>query len=241
MKIGLRRTIAILGGLAFSIVALFWSHIGAEYALKIFQHVHDVASVIGPDAMYKSFGDVYVLYAKYGLCLATGLSFAMMMWDRRPPAKRVTAVFWIFLALALPLTLLNYEQGDIFVSRMKQALVDVVIVFLSAVCALNLAAIKPTRYRPACCRSLRCSSSHSRAFSFPLFSRSSGGSTGNALYRLPTAVPLSQDGSRLPPLSEAWRCPFFSSVERSQPKCHSRASSLDSPRCVSGVFERRVN
>lgn len=143
MKIVLRRTIAILGGLAFPIVALFWSHIGAEYALKIFQHVHDVASVIGPNAMYKSFGDVYVLYAKYGLCLATGLSFAMMMWDRRLPAKRVTAVYWIFLAVALPLTLLNYEQGDILVSRMKQALVDVVIVFLSAVCALNLAAIKP--------------------------------------------------------------------------------------------------
>lgn len=143
MNISMRRAVAILGGLAIPVGALFWSYVGVEYAQTLFRHTHDVASVVGSDAMYKDFGDGYILYAKYGLYLATGLCFALIFWDPRPPGKRVSAVFWIFLAVALPVTVLNYHQSDIFVSRTKQAVIDVVIVFLGTVCSVNLAAMRP--------------------------------------------------------------------------------------------------
>ena len=142
-RIIIRRAVAVLGGLSIPVAALLWSLWGAKYAILILHHVHDVASVIGPHAVYKSFGDFYISLIPYGVCAAAGLSFVFILWDRRPGQRRITAIFWIFFALLLPLAMLNYMQGDIFVSRMKQAMVDGIIVFLGIVILSSLVSLKP--------------------------------------------------------------------------------------------------
>jgi hypothetical protein len=143
VKTMLRRVAAVLGGLLFPVAAYVWSDWGAQYAEKLFHHVRGVASVFGPNAIYLKFGDLYTYLGLYGLYLAAGLSFALILWDRRPTQKRIDAIFWIFFALALPLAVLNYTQGDIFVSRAKQELVDVVLVFLGFVTLFSLTSMKP--------------------------------------------------------------------------------------------------
>lgn len=144
MKVVVRRVIAVAGALLIPYVALRWGFIGAEYAERIFHHVHDVASRIGADAIYDSFSDPYVFLGLMGLLVAAGLSFALFMWDARPTQNRNKIIFALFLAAVLPVAILNYWQGDIFVSRSKQAFVDLVLVFLGSVTTINLAQLRFT-------------------------------------------------------------------------------------------------
>ena len=104
----------------------------------LFGHTHDVASKIGDAAIYKEFGDVYKLFGIAGLGIASGISLIVLFWERRPTRMRIAIIYWIFLALILPLSVLNYWSGDIFVSRWKQAIVDVVLAFLGLVAVGHL-------------------------------------------------------------------------------------------------------
>ena len=133
-----RRIIAVVGGILFLFGGFEWAFYGSGIAMRIFRHEPDLQSVIGPDAIYKKFGDVYSSLGIFGLCFATGIAFAMIVWDRRPPQSRTTALFTIFLLLVLPLALLNYWSCDLYVSRWRQALVDIVLAFLGLITATNL-------------------------------------------------------------------------------------------------------
>jgi hypothetical protein len=144
MKTILRRTLAVAGALVLVSASSLWGDIAAGYAMELFRHVHDVASVFGTKAIYKSFGDEYVALGRLGLCIAVGLSFVAIFWDARPTSKRLNAIFWIFLALLLPLAFLNYTSEDIFVSRPKQASIDILIVFLGLVSLFSLCSLELT-------------------------------------------------------------------------------------------------
>jgi hypothetical protein len=142
VRIIARRSIAIVGGLIIPVAGLVWGNRASGFVIDLFHQVYDVASALGNDATYNTFGDAYTFLGTFALCLATGISFAAMLWDRRPGPNRYAVVYWVFLAALLPLAIVNYSQGDIYMKRSKQALMDMVLVFLGSVTVINSVQIR---------------------------------------------------------------------------------------------------
>lgn len=136
-----RKLLAIGLGLVVALALPLLAFQTSGNAASLFHYSEGVASEVGPDPMYKRFGDVYTNFAVLGLSLAAGSAFALLAWPGTNAPWRVQAIFWILLALTLPLSVLNYWGRDSFVSRGTQALVDLVLVLLSTVAALNLARV----------------------------------------------------------------------------------------------------
>jgi hypothetical protein len=105
--------------------------------MKLFNHESGLASTIS-DPIYKKFHDIYISLGLFGLFLAAGIAFATLLWDRRPSHTRVVVFFWVFFALVLPLSVLNYWSSDTFVSRGHQTIVDIILVFLGLTTATFL-------------------------------------------------------------------------------------------------------
>ncbi|MDF1738660.1 MAG: toll/interleukin-1 receptor domain-containing protein [Verrucomicrobiales bacterium] len=142
MPLVVRRIVAIAGGLILPLVAFLWAVHGSGFAGNLFSHSHGLRSEIGPDAIYKKFADVYTFWGIFGISTAGGFAFAFLYWDRRPVQWKVQLCFWLFFFLILPLSVLNYWSADTYVSRSKQALIDLVLVFLGVVVVLLIARIK---------------------------------------------------------------------------------------------------
>ena len=119
--------------------ALIWAFLAAGDAASILGHREGLPSGFSPgDALYKKFGDIYTALSVFGLSVAAGLSFTVLAWERRSPRWHIELVFWILIALALPMSVLNYWSEDTFVSRSQQFYLNFAQVFLAGVCALQL-------------------------------------------------------------------------------------------------------
>ena len=134
-----QKLLAALGGLLVIAIALFWAFFASADVARTLGHKIGLASEFAEgDAIYKKFGDVYTTLSVLGLAIAAGFAFTMLAWERRPKRWRVEITFWVLLALALPMSIINFWSGDIFVSRSQQVFLNLVQVFLTGVCALQL-------------------------------------------------------------------------------------------------------
>lgn len=137
----IRRSIAVGGGIAVTFAFFVWAFMAAGSAAHLFGvPIGVLESDLPPgDAVYrKHIGDLYTALSVAGLALCAGLSFALMVWDFGTRSWMGQAVFWVLLALAMPMAVLNYWGGDAFVSRTAQAGLNLVLMLLSIVCALQL-------------------------------------------------------------------------------------------------------
>jgi hypothetical protein len=143
LRKGHRRTIAVLGGLTVPFLAMAWVFLIGRRVADLLGKKAGLASEFPEgEAIYSKFGDVYSAFGILALAVAAGLSFGLMFWEPRPSQWRRQAVFWIFLLALLPLSFINYIHFDLFVSRGKQALIDVILAFFGAVCVVSLAELK---------------------------------------------------------------------------------------------------
>ena len=134
-----QRLLAVLGGLLVIAIALFWALFASADVARTLGHKVGLASEFAEgDAIYKTFGDAYTTLSVLGLAIAAGFAFTLLAWERRPKRWRLEITFWILLSLALPMTIVNFWSGDIFVSRSQQVFLNLVQVFLTGVCALQL-------------------------------------------------------------------------------------------------------
>ena len=139
MRPTIRKVIASAGGIAVFIGALFWTFGSSGLVADLFSFKIGLASEVGEsDAVYKKFADIYANFSFLGLAIASGLSFTLLAWERRPKKIVFEMVYWIFLALALPMTVMNYWSGDVFVSRSQQAGLNLVLCFLGIACVTHL-------------------------------------------------------------------------------------------------------
>ena len=129
----------MIGGIFVTALAFVWALYASADVAQIVGHKSGLASEFSEgDALYKKFGDIYTTLSVLGLAVVAGLAFTLLAWERRPKRWRIEITFWIFLALSLPMSLINFWSGDIFVSRSQQFSLNLVQVFLTGVCALQL-------------------------------------------------------------------------------------------------------
>lgn len=134
-----QKSLAAIGGTLVVVVALTWAYGAASDAASLLGHRQGLASEFSPgDALYKKFGDLYTTLSALGLAVAAGLSFTILAWERRPPRWHIELVFWILLALVLPMSVVNYSSDDTYVSRSQQLYLNLAQLFLASVCALQL-------------------------------------------------------------------------------------------------------
>jgi hypothetical protein len=145
MKPLARKLIATFGGIAITGCFIAWAFFSSNEAAHFLSFKTGLASAFEDgDAVYKKFGDLYSSLSVFGLALAAGLSYALLVWERRPPQIRIQVVYWLLLLLVMPLSVLNYWSADTFVSRSQQVPFNVVMVFLSSVCSWHLTKIPST-------------------------------------------------------------------------------------------------
>jgi len=134
-----QKLLAVLGGLLVIAIALFWAFFASADVARTLGHKMGLASEFAEgDAIYKKFGDFYTTLSVLGLAITAGFAFTLLAWERRPKRWRIEFTFWILLALSLPMSIINFWSGDIFVSRSQQVFLNLVQVFLTGVCALQL-------------------------------------------------------------------------------------------------------
>lgn len=134
-----RKIVASAGGLVTVVLAIAWAFYSVNDASRILRHETGLASVFNRgDALYKKFGDIYTMLSVFGLAIAAGLAFTLLTWERRPRRWRIELTFWVLLLLALPMSLINFWSGDVFVSRSQQVFLNVIQVILVGVCSLQL-------------------------------------------------------------------------------------------------------
>lgn len=93
------------------------------------------------EVIYKKYTDVFTMFSFFGLSLISGLSFTLLFWEKGPVYLKVEIIYWILLALALPMSVLNYWSADTYISRSQQADVNAILLFLGAVCLVHLISI----------------------------------------------------------------------------------------------------
>lgn len=138
----LRRSLAIVGGMLVVILSLIWALVAAGRINSAINSQIGSPAKGGADLINNDFGDNYTFLGILGLGIAGGVSLVALFWDRNPIEKRAPIIYGTFLALVLPLSVINYFGGDQLVSRWKQAALDVVLVFLGAMCVVYLIRIK---------------------------------------------------------------------------------------------------
>lgn len=135
----LQKLLASLGGVLVFALAVAWAFYAAKDVAQILGHKTGLASeFVAGDAVYKKFGDIYTTFSVIGLALAAGLAFTLLAWERRPKRWRIEITFWALLAVSLPLSIVNFWSGDIYVSQSQQVYLNLIQVFLAAVCSLQL-------------------------------------------------------------------------------------------------------
>jgi hypothetical protein len=142
MRLALRRGIALAGGLILPPVLLMLALQSGWWLIGGLDLLQPPSAIAAELRLYRRFGDFYSGVSYVGVCIAGGLSFAALTWDG-PRGRRGTAVvFWTLLVLVLPLSVANYWSADAYAARSKQALIDVILVFLGVVCGASLASIR---------------------------------------------------------------------------------------------------
>ena len=138
-----RKILVSVGGFLVVAIAIAWAFYSFNDASRILGQKIGLASTLDRgDALYKKFGDIYTTLSVFGLAIAAGLAFTLLAWERRPKRWRIELTFWVLLLLALPMSVVNYWSGDVFVSRSQQVFLNLVQVFLVGVCSLQLSKIK---------------------------------------------------------------------------------------------------
>jgi hypothetical protein len=142
MSILLRKCLAVVAGVIVVLLSL-----GIAFALShpmssALNYIEGTASVIGPTAIYKKFGDWYSQFSVMGMSLSAGVAAVFMLWPSQKAQWPSTATFWTLLAFAMPLTIINYWERDTYASRGNQAMVDLILVLLSAIAAKSLVRVQ---------------------------------------------------------------------------------------------------
>ena len=135
----IQKLLAASGGICVIVLSVAWAFYSSPHIASILGRREGLASQFPDgDALYKKYGDIYTSLSVLGLAVAAGLAFTLLCWERRPKRWRIEVTFWLLLALALPMSLINFWSGDVFVSRSQQIVLTLVQVFLTAVCLLQL-------------------------------------------------------------------------------------------------------
>lgn len=139
MRPVLQKSLAAVGGVIVAISALFWAVSTVGTLGQVLGYRTGLASEFSPgDSEYKKFGDIYTAFSVVGIALSVGISFTVIAWERRPPRNRVHIIYWMLLAVVLPLSVLNFWSGDTFVSRGQQVWFNLAQCALASLCLISL-------------------------------------------------------------------------------------------------------
>jgi hypothetical protein len=137
MKIWHRKILAGLAGVLFLIFAIIIAVIGhgaiAELAILLTPDNPIVPRFVKPGKT----GDVYHLIYMLGLCVTSGFAVTYLLWERRPSYFRRRVVYIAFLMLILPMSMYNYFHFDIIIRPSAQAIINLLIIFLGTVLAVD--------------------------------------------------------------------------------------------------------
>lgn len=137
-----RKILASVGGLLVVAFAVAWAFYSFAHASEIVGQKVGLPSIFDRgDAIYKKYGDVYTTLSVFGLAVSSGFAFTLLTWERRPKRWRIELTFLIMLLLVLPMSLVNFWSGDVFVSRSQQIYLNLIQCFLVGVCLLQLSRI----------------------------------------------------------------------------------------------------
>lgn len=134
-----QKSLAGIGGVLVAVSGLVWALSSTGPLGQLLGYRTGLASEFQHgDAVYKKFGDIYTALSVVGLALAAGISFAVVAWERRPPRHRIHLLYWVLLAVLVPLSMLNFWSGDIFVSRGQQVWLNLAQCVLASLCLISL-------------------------------------------------------------------------------------------------------
>lgn len=143
MRPMVQKVLACAGGLVIFVGAMIWALASRNWASHIVGLEIGLPSEFADgDAVYKYFADRYAILAFIGVALAAGLSFTLLSWERRPRSLLLEGVYWVLLAAALPMTVVNYWGADTFVSRAQQVWLNLALCFLGVLCLTHLLRVR---------------------------------------------------------------------------------------------------
>lgn len=132
MKLWVRRTLATLVAVATCAAALVWWYIG-DRLLRGFASYH--ASIGGPISQApgpRTDLSVEPYYWLLGtLILITGCVAGLGVLMPRIPFRHRAWLYVLVLLVMIPITMLNYDQGDIVLARWAQVGVNLLLIFLA--------------------------------------------------------------------------------------------------------------
>ena len=135
------------GGVAVFVIAILWAVSAADNVSQILGVRYGLESSFPDgDAVYKKYADTYAIFAFLGVAVAAAVSFSLLAWERRPKRYVLETIYWILLAVALPMSVTNFWGSDMFVSRIQQAWLNLVLCFLGVACCAHLAFARPASF-----------------------------------------------------------------------------------------------
>ena len=127
-----RRVLAITVGLALAVVMLAMVF---RDALGVVQHLDfGLANKVGGHPIYRRFGNLMIHMSYLMMTMALAISTALLMWEHRQRKTIQNAVFIVLLCAVLQLSVTNYLSGYWFVPAEQQAILDLVLIFITSLC-----------------------------------------------------------------------------------------------------------
>lgn len=149
MHTRIRKLFAAVTGLIFALVGLVWAVVGEGLADSLANAM--VARQVGGDWTNDLFGPPAArssvpFLMVLGICCASGLAVATMLWERRPNYTRRLLAYSILLACLLPISAYNYAHADFLVNRVGQALLNIFLIFGGSLMIAHLYSMRPTAH-----------------------------------------------------------------------------------------------
>lgn len=144
MHIRTRKFVAAITGIVFAVVGVLWAFLGQGLAdslanLMIERQAGGDWTTELPDS-----GSAFYVYLVIGLCCASGISIAAMLWERRPNYLARFTSYATLLACLLPASVYNYAHFDMLVNRTGQALLNLYLIFGGTLVIMHLYSLRPS-------------------------------------------------------------------------------------------------
>ena len=144
MHLHTRKVIAGITGLLFAAVGFLWAFVGQGFVDLLANAIME--RQIGGDWTRElpDSGSAFYVFLVIGVCCASGICVAILLWERRPNYLTRLTAYTILLACLLPVSVYNYAHFDMLVNRIGQALLNLFLIFGGTLVIVHLYMSRPS-------------------------------------------------------------------------------------------------
>jgi hypothetical protein len=135
--------IAVVIGVVSTILAAFWAFVGStRIASFAIQHLGQNVPITKGGPRPDSYANqIFYVCFMCALLLATGFTAALLVLQSRGGFRTRIIIYFVLLAILLPVSLYNYTQNDIVLKPKIQLGLDLMLIFISATLAMSLSRV----------------------------------------------------------------------------------------------------